>query len=418
MWRVSSETIRKFKFFLFLSIFYLYPGGGENSVRAQIAVIFGAILLLLFNFKKIRIASDSAYMVSFFILFLIFINIRFVLNQTSLSSYIREYTEVFRLLVLMIFSLAAFKADFKVFKWFIYFSFFYIFLDFTAVIVEVFFRDSALAQFVIQNYQSARLASHQEYVKGLTTHSGLHGIIIMLLFIFHYSILPYTRKRTRFYCIIACSLEGLITLISGSRTHMASIVFFIALQVFLSFFLRKKDRKSIHYYFLAIVTTILVFITINYRDYFIRLFYFISNIEQQDTEGLGGRTDIWENMIHYLFQKPYLIFIGWGKTYISGATGGFFTDNDYLAALVIYGVIILAVFLFILFNFLLKILTKWQHTNVIDRTVFYMIVVSLLSAISSTGFFTFHWQLFMLLIYRFYIASKREEITEQKMGMI
>jgi len=418
MWRISSETLRKFKFFLFLSIFYLYPGGGEHSVRTEIAVIFGAVLLLLFNFRRIRIAVDSRYMVSFFLLFLIFINIRFVLNQTSLSSYIREYTEVFRLLVLMVFSLAAFKTDFKVFKWFIYFSFFYIFLDFTAVIAEVFFRDSALAQFVIQNYHSKKLARYGEYVKGLTTHSGLHGMIIMLLFIFHYCILPYFKKGIRHLCIIICALEIFIVFISGSRTHIASVVFFIALQVFLSFFLRKKDRKNIHYYFLAIAASILFFIIINYSEYFIRLFFFINNIQHHDTKGLGGRTDIWQSMLHHLFQKPYLIFIGWGKTYISGAKKSFFTDNDYLAALIIYGIIILSIFIFILLNFLLNILARWHRTNVIERTIFYIIIVSLLSSIASQGFFTFHWQLFILLMYRFYIASKRGEISEQKITTI
>ncbi len=415
---ISKDTIDKIRWILFLSIFYLFPVG--DNFRIYVVTLFISTIILLFNFKKIRFETDTTYMFLFFMYLLLAHHIRLLFRgDMLLEFYIREYTEVFRAFLFMVFSMCFFKFDFKIFKVFIWFTIFYVFLDFIAVIFEMFYKGTAIADFIITNYQSTHHARFSHYIKGLSTHGGLHGMIMNLLFIVHFLIMPYCKNNKKLFYLLglACLIEVLIVLLCGSRTHVVSLVFFVVLFLIMDLIFERK-RKKANYKLLFILLVGSVFAVMYYGEYFMKLYYLFTNIQEGDTKGLGGRDGIWEGRLNIALSMPWNLFLGWGKTYFLTQKGTFFTDNDYLAFVLAYGVLPMIVLIFITFKYLVYAIYNWKQIFIMKKMFFYIILTTLVMSVASQGFYTFHWQLFMLILFRFYILEERGEITEEKLRNI
>ncbi|APD05851.1 hypothetical protein UJ101_00299 [Flavobacteriaceae bacterium UJ101] len=415
---ISKNTIDKIRWILFLSIFYLFPVG--DNFRIYVVTLFVSTIILLFNFRKIRFEIDTTYTFIFFMYLLLAHHIRLLFRGDMLMEfYIREYTEVFRALLFLVFSMCFFKFDFKIFKIFIWFTAIYVFLDFVAVIFEMFYKGTAIGQFIINNYQSTAHARFSHYVKGLSTHGGLHGMIMNVLFIVHFMIMPYCKKNKKLYYLLglACLMEVLIILLSGSRTHVVSLVFFVIAFLIMDLIFEKK-RKKANYKLLFILLIGSTFAVIYYDEYFIKLYYLFTNIEEGNTKGLGGRDAIWLGKLNKALSVPWNLFLGWGKTYFLTQTGTFFTDSDYLAFLLAYGIIPLILFTALVLKYIAYSIYNWKNIFLMKKIFFYIILTTLVMSIASQGFYTFHWQMFMLIIFRFYVLEERGGITEEKLKQI
>ncbi len=415
---ISKDTVDKIRWILFLSIFYLFPVG--DNFRIYVVTLFFSIIVLLFNFKKIRFEIDTTYMFLFFMYLLLVHHIRLLFRgDMLLEFYIREYTEVFRALLFFMFSMCFFKFDFKIFRIFIWFTVIYVFLDFIAVIFEMFYKGTAIANFIIQNYQSTAHARFSHYVKGLSTHGGLHGMIMNILFIVHFLIMPYCKNNKKlFYLLgVACLIEVIIILLCGSRTHVVSLVFFVVLFLIMDLIFERK-RKKANYKLLFILLVGSIFTVMYYDEYFIKLYYLFTNIEEANTRGLGGRDAIWQGKFNQALSMPWNLFLGWGKTYFLTQKGTFFTDSDYLAFLLAYGILPMIVLFFLTFKYFIYAMYNWKQIFIMKRIFFHIILTTLVMSIASQGFYTFHWQLFMLILFRFYMLEERGGITEEKLRKI
>ncbi|MFV0238219.1 MAG: O-antigen ligase family protein [Flavobacteriales bacterium] len=293
------------------------------------------------------------------------------------------------------------------------------FLDFVVTIGELQFNNNVVIQFIIDNYHSERHAIAGQYIKGFTPMGALHALIMNMFFIVHFTLLPYVKRKILF--MIPCFLEIFIVLTSGSRTHILGLVFFVIVFVIVSLF--RRSRKTMNgrtLQMLVIFISILagIYIVINYSEYFFKLNYLIDNIESGDSKGFGGRKDIWEVMVKYLLKMPFFVFIGWGKTYMLVTFSTFFTDNDYLAIIISYGLIALIVLLTIIGSFIYKATLKIATIKPLEEIIYFICIQTLLISFASSGFYMFYWQVFILLLLKFLIEEKKGHINYDKLKTI
>ncbi|MFV0530338.1 MAG: hypothetical protein ACK5MD_02745 [Flavobacteriales bacterium] len=266
-------------------------------------------------------------------------------------------------------------------------------------------------------YQAARHSDMVLYNMGISTTGALNGLILNIIHIIFLNLFNIEKNRKKsilYFIVMLASAMGVLT--SGSRSNMIGL--FVSNIVFLSvnqFFLKEKIKSSLYFfYFLGVVG----------------LIYLISNIHNAGliklgllfedggvSKGLEGREIFWN---HYVATaEDYLlgIFIGWGKTFfIFEGNEFFFTDNDYLALILMFGVIPAFIYVTVLVFICVKAFLNKEKLSIYKRIQVYIICTFLVVSYATVGLNEIRFYVFIVIFYKFdvYYRQRLKNIRNDK----
>lgn len=406
-------------FVLFLMFFLLFPSAGYFRIYI-IALNFACIFFLFDYSKPIQLNRPFFWVFCFMIFLVAAINFRHIfMRGFKTGNYIREFTELLRFSIVCFVLLSNLKFNEEKFRLFIKVLLVFMVLNSYVMYFEFFNRGSSNIIYTTLRtmYQAARHSDMVLYNMGISTTGALNGLILNIIHIIFLNLFNIEKNRKKsilYFIVMLASAMGVLT--SGSRSNMIGL--FVSNIVFLSvnqFFLKEKIKSSLYFfYFLGVVG----------------LIYLISNIHNAGliklgllfedggvSKGLEGREIFWN---HYVATaEDYLlgIFIGWGKTFfIFEGNEFFFTDNDYLALILMFGVIPAFIYVTVLVFICVKAFLNKEKLSIYKRIQVYIICTFLVVSYATVGLNEIRFYVFIVIFYKFdvYYRQRLKNIRNDK----
>ncbi len=399
------------KFALFLSVFLFFPSG--NYFREYVLVLnLVALAALIQPGKEIKLLSITKILLAFILLLLLFINIRFLMFDTirTVNFYFREYTEIFRFSTIFILLLSNLNYDKEKFSILIKLLIVYVILNSFVSIIEFNNRSSTffLYSFLKELYQNDNHEDLILYTMGINSTGATNGLFNNIIYIIFFILFQREQRAIKnILYIIVCGITFYIVMISGSRANIVGLIFFNALYIGMTLFFKQKLKivTIIGVIFGALFISILIGTAAPQTIKLLMLF----DSDVGISKGLDAREEIWRYYIRGAFEHPIGVIIGWGKTLFLSTKGSFFTDNEYLAIFLMYGLPYTIIYLYILISFCISTLKKWSKgINLYRIIMFYVIITFMVISYATLGINSIHFYVVLILLYKFNLYSEQK----------
>lgn len=391
-------------FALFLSVFLFFPSG--NYFREYVLLLnLVAFVALIQPGKEIKLSLITKILLAFILLLLLFINIRFLMFDTirTINFYFREYTELFRFSTIFILLLSNLNYDKEKFYILIRLLIVYVILNSFVSIIEFNNRSSSffLYTFLKELYQNDNHEDLVLYTMGINSTGATNGLFNNIIYIIFFILFQQEKnnKKSILY-ILVCIMAFYVVMITGSRANIVGLIFFNVLYVGMTFFFKQRLKKTT---ILGIVIAILFisFLMETAAPQMIKLLMLFDS-DVGISKGLEGREEIWGYYIRGALEYPIGIIIGWGKVLFLSTEGVFFTDNDYLAIFLMYGLPYTILYLVLLIKFCITTLINWNKQNNLYRIImFYIVITFMVISYATLGINSIHFYVFSILLYKF-----------------
>lgn len=407
---ISFNNRENIGFTLFLIIFLFFPNG--NYFREYVLILnIVAPLTLLLSKKPINLLPITKVLIIFVLLLVLFINIRFLIfnNIRTVNFYIREHTEIFRFSTILILLLSNLNYDKKKFKILLKILIVYVILNTFVSFIEFNNRSSTffLYTFLRDLYQNKNHSDLILYTMGINSTGATNGLLNNIIYIIFFILFQQEKKTTKsILYILICVMSFYVVMITGSRANIVGLIFFNALYVSMTLFFKQKlKRITLIGIFLAVLLiSILMEAAAPQMIKLLMLF----DTDVGISKGLEGREEIWGYYIRGALAYPIGLIIGWGKVLFLSTAGVFFTDNDYLAILLMYGLPYTILYVGILIGFCIKTLLNWNRgINLYHMMMFYIIMIFMVISYATLGINSIHFYVFLILLYKFNLYSEQ-----------
>ncbi len=398
-------------FALFLSVFLFFPSG--NYFREYVLSLnLVALVALIQPGKEIKLLSITKILLAFILLLLLFINIRFLMFDTirTVNFYFREYTEIFRFSTIFILLLSNLNYDKEKFSILIKLLIVYVILNSFVSIIEFNNRSSTffLYSFLKELYQNDNHEDLILYTMGINSTGATNGLLNNIIYIIFFILSQAEKRAARsFFYMVICSVAFYIVFISGSRANIVGLIFFNALYILMTLFFKQK-LKRITLIYIILGVFLVLFLMGTSAPQMVKLLM-LFNEDVGISKGLESREEIWGYYIRGAFEYPIGVIIGWGKVLFLSTEGGFFTDNDYLAIILMYGLPYTILYLILLIKFCVTTLIKWNKgINLYRIMMFYIIITFMVISYATLGINSIHFYVFLILLYKFSLFSEQK----------
>jgi len=403
----NSTTIKtNYNFIAFIALVFLLPSRDDWYRWYTLALVVGPLIFLLVGYKS-RFNSLAKWVVGWLFFFILSNVIKLIFLPAPFNM-AKEYTEFFRILILLPVLLIKDKYFTKKnFAAIIKFIFFYLIIDsfitFTEIgIIKI---NSPILINIKKIYHSENQLGLGYLAKGLSSHGAEHGIIMNFILILLLICIKYFKnKSTIYYISIVLCLFNLVA--CGSKTSMLGFAFIFA--VFIFMLVLKENLKIPFSYLLIILLLIFGIIWALNSGKFIRLKLLLS----VGTSGTSyvSRLSNWGYFFNIMERYLYLFPFGWGKSiFIIDNNKTFYTDNEYFTILIIHGIVVLLCILTIMWKYITRCFIYWNRINIYHKFLFFLLLDYLFIGYASVSFSSPTILALLCIVYKFAIAKDAEE---------